>query len=177
MYTLEDYRLSWHLHARDMLWRWGLRASFKLFEIYCFLFRPVVRGVYIAVWYNEEFLLVENSYRSGFYFPSGGVKAKENPLEAAQRELSEEVGLEESPEKFVRAFEMQVNHSNMQDMVTIFELNLDEQPALALDRREIITARFVSLGDGRKLDLAAVVREYLSRKECDLSQAGRSVES
>ena len=177
MYTLEDYRLSWHLRVRDMLWRCGLRASFKLIEVYRFLFRPVVRGVYIAVWYDEELLLVENSYRSGFYFPSGGVKAREKPLEAAQRELSEEVGLEESPEKFVRAFEMQVNHSNMQDVVTIFEVNLDEQPALALDRREIITARFVPLRDGLKLDLAAVVREYLSRKECDLSPAGRSVES
>ena len=65
----------------------------------------------------------------------------------------------------------------MPDKFPIFEVNLDEQPALALDRREIITARFVSLGDGRKLDLATVVREYLSRKECDLSQAGRSVES
>jgi len=159
-----------------MLWRCGLRASFRLFKVYCFLFRPVVRGVYVAVWYDRQLLLVENSYRSGFYFPSGGVKAKEKPLEAAQRELSEEVGLEESPQKFVKVFELQLNHSNMQDIVTIFELNLDEQPALALDRREIITARFVSPGDGLKLDLAAVVREYLSRKVSNSSRAGCSVE-
>jgi len=156
-----------------MLWRRGLLIAFRLFEVYCLLFRPVVRGVYVAVWYDKKLLLVENSYRSKFYFPSGGVKGKERPLEAAQRELSEEVGLEATPGQFAIAFEVQVDHDNMRDRVTTFEVHLDAQPSLVIDRREVIAARFVSVADALELDLATVVREYLSRKVRSLSTAGQ----
>lgn len=120
--------------------------------------------MYVAVWYDKNLLLVENSYRSKFYFPSGGVRVNERPLEAAQRELSEEVGLQVSLDKFAIAFEMQVDHDNMRDRVTTFEVHLDAHPSLAIDRREVIAARFVPVADALELDLATVVREYVRRK-------------
>ncbi len=139
-------------------------VSFRLYEAYCYVAQPRVHGVYIAVWYDGQLLLVENSYRPRLYFPSGGVRAGERPLEAARRELNEEVGIDLPPERFEFAFEMQLHHDNMRDRVSTYEVHLDEAPRLSIDRREVITAAFVTANEARKLDLAAVVREYVNRR-------------
>jgi len=138
--------------------------SFRAYEVYCFLVQPRVHGVYVAVWYDGQLLLVENSYRPQFYFPSGGVRSGERPLEAARRELKEEVGIDLPPERFSLAFEMQLHHNNMRDRVYTYEVLLKEPPALAIDRREVVTAGFITANEARKLDLAAVVREYVKRR-------------
>lgn len=132
--------------------------------MYCFLVHPQVRGVYVAVWYDGQLLLVENSYRRQLYFPSGGVRSGECPLEAARRELKEEVGIDLPPERFSLAFEMQLHHNNMRDRVSTYEVLLQEPPALAIDRREVVTAEFISAREAGTLDLAAVVREYVDRR-------------
>ena len=138
--------------------------SFRAYEVYCFLVHPRVHGVYVAVWYDGQLLLVENSYRPQFYFPSGGVRSGERPLEAARRELKEEVGIDLPPERFSLAFEMQLHHNNMRDRVSTYEVLLQEPPALAIDRREVVTAGFITANEARRLDLAAVVREYVNRR-------------
>lgn len=138
--------------------------SFRLYEAYCYVAQPRVHGVYIAVWYDGQLLLVENSYRPRLYFPSGGVRTGEQPLEAARRELFEEVGIDLPVERFTLVFEMQLHHDNMRDRVSTFEVHLDRPPNLSIDRREVVTASFVSANEARKLDLAAVVREYLNRR-------------
>jgi 8-oxo-dGTP diphosphatase len=132
--------------------------------VYCFLIQPQVRGVYVAVWYDGQLLLVENSYRRQLYFPSGGVRSGERPLEAARRELKEEVGIDLPPERFSLAFEMHLHHNNMRDRVSTYEVVLQEPPALAIDRREVVTAEFISASEAGRLDLAAVVREYVNRR-------------
>ncbi len=140
-----------------MLW------SFHAYKAYCYVVQPQVHGVYVAVWYDGQLLLVENSYRPQLYFPSGGVRSGERPLEAAQRELKEEVGLDLPPERFSLAFEMQLHHNNLRDRVSTYEVLLKELPQLAIDRREVVTARFITANEARRLDLAAVVREYVNR--------------
>jgi 8-oxo-dGTP diphosphatase len=139
--------------------------SFRAYEVYCFLVQPKVCGVYVAVWYDGQLLLVENSYRPQLYFPSGGVRWGERPLEAARRELKEEVGIDLPPESFSLVFEMQLHHNNMRDRVSTYEVLLQELPQLAIDRREVVTAEFIAVDEARRLDLAAVVREYVNRKE------------
>jgi 8-oxo-dGTP pyrophosphatase MutT (NUDIX family) len=137
---------------------------FRLYKAYCYVAQPRVHGVYVAVWYQGQLLLVENSYRPRFYFPSGGVRAGERPLDAARRELKEEVGIDLPLERFELAFEMQLHHDHMRDRVSTYEVHLAEPPHLAIDRREVVTAAFVPANDARKLDLAAVVREYVNRR-------------
>jgi 8-oxo-dGTP pyrophosphatase MutT (NUDIX family) len=149
---------------RDALWRGAMVVSFRLYETYCYFVQPRVHGVYVAVWCQGQLLLIENSYRPRLYFPSGGVRRGERPLEAARRELNEEVGIDLPLERFTLAFEMQLHHDNMRDRVSTYEVHLDGPPRLAIDRREVVTAAFVTPNEARKLDLAAVVREYVNRR-------------
>ena len=52
----------------------------------------------------------------------------------------------------------------MMDMVTAFEVTLESDSGLALDRREVVAARFVTEADALKLNTAPVVREYLAQR-------------
>lgn len=66
----------------------------KLRTIYCWVFRPVTLGVKALVLDSKgHVLLVEHSYKSGWYLPGGGVDRGETALDAVQRELREEVGM------------------------------------------------------------------------------------
>ena len=159
-----DYEVPWYTRLLDVIWRTALFLAFQVFVAYCAVLRPRVQGVYVAVWYEKRVLVVENSYRPKLYFPSGGVRRGESPLAAARRELREEVGLEIAPNRFARSFEARLDHDNMKDFVTIFEVFLDSPPTIKLDRREVIAARFVSVNDLSAKNTAVVVSEYLRRR-------------
>ncbi|OCH97601.1 hypothetical protein A8135_14000 [Legionella jamestowniensis] len=51
-------------------------------------------GVRALVIKNNRVLLIKHSYINGWYTVGGGVKRGETPLQAIQRELFEEVGIE-----------------------------------------------------------------------------------
>jgi ADP-ribose pyrophosphatase YjhB (NUDIX family) len=72
-----------------------LVAADRLRRVYWRLARPVSVGV-LALVLDEagQVLLVEPSYRSGWYLPGGGVHGKEALDDAIRRELREEVGVE-----------------------------------------------------------------------------------
>jgi 8-oxo-dGTP pyrophosphatase MutT (NUDIX family) len=74
-----------------------LLAADKLRRAYWFVLRPISVGVLGIVLDDEgRVLLVEQTYRHGWYLPGGGVRRKE-PLDTAlRRELREEVGVEPS---------------------------------------------------------------------------------
>jgi 8-oxo-dGTP pyrophosphatase MutT (NUDIX family) len=67
----------------------GLRRS------WWFVARPVTVGVLgLVVDEGGKVLLVEHTYRNGWYLPGGGVRRREPLDEALRRELREEVGVE-----------------------------------------------------------------------------------
>jgi ADP-ribose pyrophosphatase YjhB (NUDIX family) len=72
-----------------------LLAADRLRRAWWFVARPISVGV-LGVVVDEEgrILLVEQTYRSGWYLPGGGVRRKEPLDEALRRELREEVGVE-----------------------------------------------------------------------------------
>ena len=76
-----------------------LLAVDKLRRAYWFVARPISIGVLGIVLDDQgRVLLVEQTYRRGWYLPGGGVRKKE-PLDAAlRRELREEVGVEPTGE-------------------------------------------------------------------------------
>lgn len=62
---------------------------------YWYIIRPQTRGVKCLIERNGKFLMIRNSYGQQYWtFPGGGVKRNESPKAAAQRELSEEVGIQ-----------------------------------------------------------------------------------
>jgi 8-oxo-dGTP pyrophosphatase MutT (NUDIX family) len=43
---------------------------------------------------RSQILLLRLTYRQGWFFPGGGVKSRETPIDAVRRELREEAGIE-----------------------------------------------------------------------------------
>ena len=72
-----------------------LLAADRLRRAWWFVTRPFSIGV-LAIVVDEEsrVLLVEQTYRSGWYLPGGGVRKREALDDALRRELREEVGVE-----------------------------------------------------------------------------------
>lgn len=59
---------------------------------YYFIFRPVTMGVKVLLIQDETVLLLQHTYKAGWYLPGGGLKRGETLVEAARREAAEEVG-------------------------------------------------------------------------------------
>jgi 8-oxo-dGTP pyrophosphatase MutT (NUDIX family) len=73
--------------------RVAMRCAYAGLRTYWFLLRPQVVGVKCVVTHGEDVLLVRHTYgRRGWDFPGGTVKRHELPLEAARREMHEELG-------------------------------------------------------------------------------------
>ena len=92
---------------------------------------------------RRRVLVVRQSYRTHPFWPGGGIRRGEEPREAARRELREELGLEVRPDDLVFAREMAVDWDFRRERVRVFELRLRAEPALRIDNREIVAARFV----------------------------------
>jgi len=72
-----------------------LFAADRLRRSWWFVTRPFSVGVLAIVRdENGRVLLVEQTYRDGWYLPGGGVRKREGLDEAVRRELREEVGVE-----------------------------------------------------------------------------------
>jgi 8-oxo-dGTP pyrophosphatase MutT (NUDIX family) len=68
------------------------KIAYRLNQMRRMLFRPMGLGVKIMLVRDEEVLLVQHTYRSGWFIPGGGVKRGESIEEAARREAWEELG-------------------------------------------------------------------------------------
>ena len=134
----------------DAFWRFLHRVAAGLWDARNFLLRPAVTGAAVLVRVNDELLLVRTSYRPWFAVPGGGVRRGEEPRLAAARELHEETGIVVAPDALRALGEFVVRHTFIEDHVHAFELRLEAQPLLRVDRREVVWAGFrpeASLGE------------------------------
>ncbi len=146
----------------DRFWRLAYRLGFRAARLWWRLRRPDHGTALVAVWLGGRVLAVRQSYRAHSSLPGGGVRRGEEPREAAQRELREELGLEVAPDDLVLAREVAVEWDFRRDRVRVFELRLRAEPVLRIDNREVVAARFV---EPRALlaerDLPPFIRAYL----------------
>jgi 8-oxo-dGTP pyrophosphatase MutT (NUDIX family) len=145
----------------DAAWRAGLRVAFALQRTYWFAFRPTIHSVHVAVWSGGRVLLVRQSYRRGLGLPAGGLRRDERPEYAAARELHEEVGIDVAPARLRLVAKPVVYHEYKEDRIRIYRVDLEPEPAVAIDRREVIWAGFLCPDDARRLELFPWVRHYL----------------
>jgi 8-oxo-dGTP pyrophosphatase MutT (NUDIX family) len=116
------------------------------------------------IWCKEKVLLVRTSYRSVWTAPGGSIEGSEFPVDAAVREVSEELGLQLSGDVLHLALISEHYWDNRHDRVHLFETQLSELPAIELDNREIVGARFVTLAEALSFDLPPYLRDYFRLK-------------
>ncbi len=77
-------RLARRLHLLQLA-AWG-------YELYRLIRRPHTHGALVAIWHNNQVLMVQTSYGKGYGLPGGGLHPGESAREAAVRELNESWG-------------------------------------------------------------------------------------
>jgi len=145
----------------DSLVRAVLWLGYRVLRISWLFHRPQLVGSYVAVWHRKRLLLIRNSYKSGETLPGGGIHRGESPREAARRELAEEVGLEVAADQLEFAAEIDYRGSRADDHVHFFELHLENEPTLAIDRREVVWAGFCPAAELADRPLIGCIRAYI----------------
>ncbi len=135
-----------------------------------FFLRPKTRGAYVAVWQGDQILLIRNSYKSTYTLPCGGIGWGEAPVDAARRELLEEVGLDLPVHAFRQVYETVNRTEFKQDHIFLYEIRPETPPSLSVDGREVVWAGFRGLADALDMPLFLPVRDYLL--QC-ASQSGK----
>jgi 8-oxo-dGTP diphosphatase len=160
--TLSADKLGIASAMTDWLLRAACKIGFRVARLWWRLRRPDHDGAVVAIWLNGRILVVQQSYRSNLSWPGGGIHRKEDPRDAARRELAEELGLAVNVDDLVLARDMVVDWDYRCDRVRIFELHLQAQPTIRLDNREIVNARFVDPLALLGMDnLPPFIRDYL----------------
>lgn len=116
------------------------------------------------LWHEDEVLLVRTSYHDFWTVPGGGIAAREAPVDAAVRELTEEIGLRLEPEDLRPALVTEHFWFNRHDTVHLFEAQMAHRPKLTLDNRELVEARFFDLENAQTLEMAPHLQDYFRAK-------------
>lgn len=148
----------------DITYQVLLRIAYRVLLFFWFLFRPQSYGVGVAVWYSGKVLIIQNSYRDGYSFPGGYRKFSENERLTAIRELNEEVGLRLNPEDLNHDGQFLSTHEFKKDHVSLFSIELRNQPAIRIDNREVVGAAFLTPGEAIVMNLHPIARSYLESK-------------
>jgi len=147
----------------DALWRSAYRAAFRLQLLYWRVRHPRLEGAYVAVWHGERLLMIRNSYRTRLSLPAGGLERGETPVQAALRELREEVGIESDAESLRYFGEIVDSNGYAEDHAHVFELRCAEEPRPAVDGREVVWAGMLGVEEALERGVVSVVRQYLER--------------
>jgi 8-oxo-dGTP diphosphatase len=148
----------------DRLYQLAYRAAFQGARVYWKIFRPINHGALVAMWHEGKILLVKNSYLDYFSLPGGHVKEGEQPLDAAVRELKEEIDLVVAPERLAPALEETHEWQGRPDHVVIFHLELSEAPKIRVDNREVVKAEWCTPEQALDRNLFPLLRRVIQER-------------
>jgi 8-oxo-dGTP diphosphatase len=151
-------------HSIDRVWQIGYRLGYSIAKAWWFLRRPEHRGALLALWHDDEILILSLSYRRVLNLPGGGIERGEDALGTALREAAEEIGLVLAPDQLRLAQAVAFRWENRLDHVTIFEATLAQRPLLSIDHREVVAACFRAPASIRPEEISPHVRLYLAGK-------------
>ncbi|MFZ1074954.1 MAG: NUDIX domain-containing protein [Minisyncoccia bacterium] len=106
--------------------------------LYCFVFRPPVRGAKAVIFCEDKVLLARISYgHKRWTFPGGGVGKNESFRDGALREMKEEVGIEADSAEFF--YEYHGTWQYCAHTVQCFAVHVSK-PDFVIDEQEIVEA-------------------------------------
>jgi ADP-ribose pyrophosphatase YjhB (NUDIX family) len=128
--------------ARQALVRRGYRIAHGLLRVAWFLTRPRSRGVKCVVRCGDEVVLVRHTYgRRHWELPGGFVRPWEEPVRAAHRELSEELGRRDLALTELGTIELEIDYKR--DTLFCYSVLVDDK-FLEVDSPEIAEANWFS---------------------------------
>jgi ADP-ribose pyrophosphatase YjhB (NUDIX family) len=128
--------MSLSLKAR----RAAINCAYVGLRVYWFLARPKVIGVKCVVVHDDHVLLVRHTYgHRSWDLPGGTVRRREVPIDAARREMHEELGrvIEDWQELGV----LHVTADHHRDNLHMFQAQIAD-PQLDIDLTELAEARW-----------------------------------
>lgn len=145
----------------DPLARTAFRGAYALMRVYWFAARPETNGACVGVWRGREVLIIKNSYKHTFTLPGGNRHRDEAWVDAASRELREEVGIYAPALQLRPVFETTSLDEHKRDHVYFYEMDVDTKPTITIDNREVEWGAFLDAAEALKLPLQPVARAYL----------------
>ena len=139
------------------------RVAYAASIVFCFIFRPAIKAVIIAIWLKNKVLIIKNSYYHKYVIPGGYINIGEKPIEAALREVKEETGILADLHQFKKVCVIKGTFNYKRETIQCFELILNEPPHIRLDHREVIWADFLYLDEALTRKLSSPVRMFLRK--------------
>ncbi|MGH7635681.1 MAG: NUDIX hydrolase [Gemmatimonadaceae bacterium] len=152
-----------HPTVLDRGYQLAYRCAYQLMRTYWHVRKPETHGALIALWNDEQVLLVRNSYVKYYSAPGGYVRKTEASRDAAIRELKEEVRLSVRPEELSLVLDVTHDWEGKRDHVEIFEVDVPSRPAIQIDNREVIAATWMSSEQALSLNLFPPLRQAIER--------------
>lgn len=151
-------------NAVDALYRITYRMAYLVWRFYRRQFQIRTQGAQVAVWNNDQVLLIRNSYRETYAFPGGYIRNGENTATAASRELREETGISVPIERLRFSFAWSYTCGKLEGHDDIYECQFENEPEICIDNREVIEACFLTPDTALVLPLERHVRHYLKAR-------------
>lgn len=140
--------------------RLGFQVAHALLRVWWLVRRPAMYGVKCIITRGDDVLLVRHAYGSHAWdLPGGGIKRGERPLDAARREMAEELGIESAEWRWLGEAWAMVYHRR--DTLHCFQAEV-HSGELKINRAELADARWFSR-DALPQDLGKCVRRLLAR--------------
>lgn len=146
----------------DRFYQITLSFAFLILRIWWFIRRPNHHGVLVMIWFQDQILLVRNSYQPCWSAPGGAIEASESLTEAAIRECKEEIELDIKQAELVFIRDIEYNFRFRTDKISLFEWHPKEMPFIKIDNREIIEAKWFSPSNTFKLNLIPHLSSYIN---------------
>jgi 8-oxo-dGTP pyrophosphatase MutT (NUDIX family) len=142
---------------RYSLLRTAYRLGHPLARLYWRVFRPHTRGVKCLIARGREVLLVRHTYgrETRWELPGGGVKRREEPADAARREVREELGIDIEDWRFLGDLFERIDRKR--DRLWCYSAELGER-RIVRNEAEIAEARWFD-----RDRLPADVHRYVAR--------------
>lgn len=110
--------------------------------------RPTMSAAAVLANADGEYLIVKPGYKDGWNLPGGGVDEGETPRQACQRELKEELGIDQTPGRLLLSAYMHATDGA--HIYWVFDggtLTTEQQHAIVLQESELTAFRFSAPGE------------------------------